>query len=206
MNTGGRFSLVVIGTSWGGLHALMEILPRLPRTFDVPVVIAQHRSSDGVGRLETLLSTHCSLPVRGAQHGMAIEPGVVYVAPADYHLLVERETLALDTQQPLNFSRPSIDMLFESAADAYGEKLIAIVLTGANDDGANGVRHVKRRGGMTIAQDPGTAERPEMPQAAIDTGDVNRVLPLARIGTFMATVCGHHVLGTECDQTAEGIG
>lgn len=201
-----RYSLVVIGTSWGGLQALMGILAVLPRNFDVPIVIAQHRGPDNVRRMEQILQQQTSLPVCEAQHGDAIVPGAIYVAPADYHLLVEHQTLVMSTQAPVNFSRPSIDLLFESAADAYGDRLIALILTGANNDGSNGVLHVKRRGGMTIAQDPSTAERAEMPQAAIDTGAVNRVLGLDRIGPFLATVCGHHLGDGDYRSVQEGTG
>ena len=114
-----------------------------------------------------------------------IKPNCIYFAPANYHLLVERGEFNLSTEGAVLFSRPSVDVLFESAADAYRDRLIAVVLTGANSDGANGVRRVNRAGGFVIAQDPATAEATEMPQSAIDTGRVDRILPLERIGPYL---------------------
>jgi two-component system chemotaxis response regulator CheB len=173
-----------MGASWGGLQALETVLSGLPRDFRTPIVIAQHRSADsGSGALSRMLSLRSGLDVREAGDKDAIEPATVYVAPPDYHLLVEPEGFALSTEDMVQYSRPSIDVLFDSAADAYADELAAVVLTGANADGAYGLERVKRRGGVTIVQDPSTAEKRDMPQAAIATGAADHVLPLERIAS-----------------------
>ena len=175
--------LIVIGASWGGLSALEAVLGALPRDFSTPIAIAQHRAADsGSGALASALARRAGREVSEAGDKDAIEPGRVYVAPPDYHLLVDADGFALSTEGVVHYARPSIDVLFDSAADVYAERLVAVILTGANDDGAHGTMRVRRRGGMTIAQEPATAERPEMPTAAIATGAVKRVLPLEEIG------------------------
>jgi two-component system chemotaxis response regulator CheB len=172
-----------MGASWGGLHALETVLAGLPRTFPTPIVIAQHRSVDsGGGALSRMLSLRSGLEVREAGDKDPIEAGCVYIAPPDYHLLVEPEGFALSTDEMVQHSRPSIDVLFDSAADTYGDGVIAVILTGANADGAYGLSRVKRRGGVTIVQDPETAEKRDMPDAAIAAGAADEVLPLDRIG------------------------
>ena len=118
-----------------------------------------------------------------------IKPKTVYLAPADYHLLVEKGEFSLSVDEAVSHSRPSIDVLFESAADAYGPSLIGVILTGANNDGASGVRRIKSRGGLVVAQDPKTAEAPSMPEAAIATGAVDQILPLDQIGPFLVERC-----------------
>jgi len=171
-----------MGSSWGGLHALETILSGLASDFRTPIVIAQHRSVDsGSSALARMLSLRSGLEVSEADDKEPIEAGHVYLAPADYHLLVEPEGLALSTEDMVQHSRPSIDVLFDSAADTYSDGLVAVILTGANADGAYGVRRVKRRGGVTIAQDPASAEKRAMPDAAIATGAVDYVLPLEEI-------------------------
>ena len=125
------------------------------------------------------------LPVREAEDKDLIEPGHVYVAPADYHLLVDDGHFGLTLEGPVRFSRPSIDVLFESAAESYGNRVIAVVLTGANDDGCRGALAVKDAGGLVLAQDPATAERPEMPEGVIGTGAVDEVLPVAKIADVL---------------------
>jgi two-component system chemotaxis response regulator CheB len=182
------YDLIVIGSSWGGLHALEVLLSALPGGFPTPIAIAQHRAVDsGTGALCETLAHRSGRNVREAGDKDPIERGGVYVAPPDYHLLVEPDGFALSTEAAVRHSRPSIDVLFDSAADVYADRLIGVVLTGANDDGAYGLMRVRRRGGLTIAQDPATAARPEMPAAAIATGAVQRVLPLEEIGRFLAT-------------------
>ena len=177
------YDLVALGASWGGLHAIEAVLGGLPDRFTTPIAIAQHRAADsGGGALGHVLSLRSGVEVREAGDKDPIEPGGVYIAPSDYHLLVEPTGFALSTEALVQHSRPSIDVLLESAADTYGERLIAVVLTGANEDGAYGIRCVKRRGGVTIAQDPATAARREMPEAAIATGAVDHVLALEEIG------------------------
>lgn len=174
--------LVVVGGSWGGLDALGQVIARLADGSMFALAVALHRASNSPeGALVSYLQARCGLPVAEAEDKDAIEPGRVYVAPADYHLLVEPGRFALSIDAPVHYSRPSIDVLFESAADAYAEQSVAVVLTGANDDGCRGLRHVKRRGGLTLVQDPSTAVRREMPDAAIATGAVDKVLALEQI-------------------------
>jgi two-component system chemotaxis response regulator CheB len=181
-----EIELIVMGASWGGLEALDTVLGALPRDFRTPIAIAQHRAPDsGSGALPEMLGTHSGRKVCEAGDKDPIAGGCVYVAPADYHLLVEPEGFALSTEGAVHYSRPSIDVLFDSAADVYAERLAAVIMTGANDDGAYGIKRVRRRGGLTIAQDPDTAARPDMPRAAIATGAVEKVLPLEEIAPFL---------------------
>lgn len=171
-------TLAVVGASWGGMDALGRLLGDLEERNRLALAVAQHRSSDADGTLRKYLSQRSPLPVVEVDDKEPIEPGHVYLAPPDYHLLVDDGNFALSTEGAVRFSRPSIDLLFESAADAYGEGVIAVVLTGANDDGCRGVLAVKEAGGLTIAQDPETAERPEMPCGAIGSGAVDLILPI----------------------------
>jgi two-component system, chemotaxis family, protein-glutamate methylesterase/glutaminase len=183
--------LIVIGASWGGLTALERLLGGLPGDFQTPIAIAQHRAVDsGSGALAHMLSLRSGRDVCEAGDKDAIEQGRVYVAPPDYHLLVEPSGFALSTEGVVKYSRPSIDVLLDSAADTYGDRLIAVILTGANEDGAYGIKRVKRRGGVTIAQEPSGAERREMPEAAIATGAVDHVLPLEDIGPKLGELVG----------------
>jgi two-component system chemotaxis response regulator CheB len=170
--------LVAIGSSLGGLHALRQLLEPLPAGFRPPVVVAQHRRADADSRLSDLLSTTCALPVLEPEDKEPLTPGRVYIAPANYHVVVTREALLLTVDPPVCFARPSIDVLFESAAEAFGPALVAIVLTGANEDGAAGARAVKRTGGRVLVQDPAEAESPVAPRAAIARTTVDAVLPL----------------------------
>jgi two-component system, chemotaxis family, protein-glutamate methylesterase/glutaminase len=178
-------SLVLIGASLGGLKAIQSVLSPLAAEFPLAVVIVQHRKSGG-DTLTELLQKNCALPVTEAEDKMAIQPGHVYLAPADYHLLAEDGLLALSTDPPVNYARPSIDVLFESAADSYADRAVGILLTGANKDGAAGLAAIRARGGLTVAQDPKTAEAPKMPQAAINADVVDKILPLEEIGPFLA--------------------
>jgi two-component system chemotaxis response regulator CheB len=184
------FDLVVIGASWGGLTALERILGALPSGFRTPVAIAQHRSPDGGSEgLARLLAGHSALPVVDVDDKQPVEPARVYLAPPDYHLLVEPDGFALSVDEAVLYSRPSIDVLFESAADVYRERLIAVVLTGANEDGAHGIATVKRLGGYAIVQNPVEAERPEMPRAALRAVEPDRVLSLGAIGQALVDLC-----------------
>jgi two-component system, chemotaxis family, protein-glutamate methylesterase/glutaminase len=185
------YELIVIGASWGGLQALERLLGELPDDFSTPIAIAQHRAVDsGTGALAAILASLSGRDVREAGDKDAIERGRVFIAPPDYHLLVEPDGFALSTEGEVHNSRPSIDVLFDSAADVYAERLVAVILTGANDDGAYGTMRVRRRGGLTIAQDPADAEKSEMPAAAIATGAVQHVLPLGEIAPMLARVAG----------------
>ena len=179
--------LVVIGTSLGGMQALETILHGLMPDFPLPIAVVQHRGPDwGVqSELTRLLQLHSALPLSEAGDKDPIRPGCVYLAPPDYHLLVEDGRFALSVDARVSHARPSIDVLFESAADAYREGVLAVVLTGASADGAAGARRVHQRGGCVVAQDPATAESPVMPKAAIATGVVERVLPLGEIAAYL---------------------
>lgn len=175
------YELVVIGTSYGGLQAVSTLLGGLPADFGAAIVVVQHRSKDSDETLVHLLQDHSRLPVREAEDKERIEPRTVYVAPPDYHTLVERGELALSVDAPVVFSRPSIDVLFETAAEAYGARAIGVVLTGANADGSMGLRRIQQLGGYTIVQDPSTALGRTMPQAAVAAVRVDAVLPIELI-------------------------
>jgi two-component system chemotaxis response regulator CheB len=188
------YELAVIGASWGGLRAVGELLAGLPERLELAFAVAQHRGPDSrPGGLEELLQAHTGYRVLEAGDKDPIEPGCVYVAPPDYHLLIERGSFALSLDPRVNYARPSIDVMFESASDAYRERLIGIVLTGANEDGAAGLALIKRRGGVAIVQDPREAEAPAMPAAALAalaaTSAADAVLPLAEIGRFLHGLC-----------------
>jgi len=183
--------LVAVGASWGGLHAIERLLGALPPDFGPTVVIAQHRQNDGRdGVLERLLDARCALKVCEAEDKQPLAPSSVVVAPADYHLLVERGTASLSVDEPLHFSRPSIDILLGSAADAYGNRAAGVVLTGANADGAVGLAKIAARGGVAIVQDPETAERREMPDAALWATPEARVMTLDEIGPALVALAG----------------
>lgn len=180
------YDLIVIGASWGGLNAVTEIVAALPEGFDCAVVVAQHRRTDtSAGGLASLLALRARMPVADVDDKSPIEPGCVYLAPPDYHLLVEPGYFSLSVDERVHHARPSIDVLFESAADAYGERVIGVILTGANEDGAAGLARIKARGGVAVVQDPRSAERHEMPAAALAATDVDAVLPLVEIGPFL---------------------
>lgn len=182
------YELVVIGTSWGGLHALRRVLEGLPATFDLPVVVVQHRHRDSDHLLVTLLQDHTSLPVHEIEDKTDLDAGHVYVAPAEYHVLVEVGHLALSTEEPVRYSRPSIDVTFESAADSYGSRTVGVVMTGANDDGARGLKRIADRGGAAIIQEPSSAESATMPAAALKFVPDARVVKLEEIGPIIASL------------------
>jgi two-component system chemotaxis response regulator CheB len=184
------YEVIAVGTSWGGLSALSRLLQELPAEVEQPIVIAQHRSAESPdGGLGHLLKGHTTRAVRDAEDKDTLEPLHVYLAPPDYHLLVERGTLALSTDDLVQFARPSIDVLLESTADAYGERAIGIILTGANDDGAAGLARIKERGGVAIVQDPETSERRRMPDAALAAVDADAVLTIEEMGPFLYGLC-----------------
>jgi two-component system chemotaxis response regulator CheB len=184
--------LVAIGASWGGLQAVELVLENLPPDFGAAVVIAQHRQgqTEQEERLSSLLDAHCALTVVEAEDKAALTAGTVLVAPADYHLLVEHESVALSVDPPHNFSRPSIDILLTTAADAYGERAAGVVLTGANSDGAEGLARIAARGGPAIVQDPATAARREMPEAALAATPSAQVVALEQIGALLTELVG----------------
>jgi two-component system chemotaxis response regulator CheB len=185
------YEVIVIGTSWGGLDALSRLLDGLHADVHQPIVVAQHRSptsDDGI--LEDLLRDHTRRIVSDVDDKMPLARDHVYIGPPDYHLLVENGHLALSTDAPVQYARPSIDVLFDSVADAYGARAVGIVLTGANADGAAGLARIKRQGGVAIVQDPATSERRAMPDAAIAATVADAVLPLEEIPAFLYGLCG----------------
>jgi len=182
------FEIILVGTSWGGLHALRTLVGGLPPDYPVPVVLIQHRHRESNHFLSSLLQERTRLNVCEIEDKSPIEVGNVYVAPADYHLLVEDGYFSLSLDEPERFSRPSIDVTFSSAADSYGAGAVGVVLTGANADGARGLRRIVDRGGLAIVQDPASAESPTMPTAAIAATPGARVMPLGEIAPFLTTL------------------
>jgi two-component system, chemotaxis family, protein-glutamate methylesterase/glutaminase len=183
------YELVVIGASWGGLRAVGELLAGLPEKLELAFAVAQHRGPDARrGGLEELLQVHTAYPVREVSDKEPIEPGHVYLAPPDYHLLVDGDEFSLTVDEPVRFSRPSIDVFFESVADRFGPEAVGVVLTGANDDGAQGLRQIATRGGLAIVQDPRTAESPIMPRAALRAVPSARIMSLERVTPFLVSL------------------
>ena len=180
------YDLVCIGASWGGLEAIGRVLADLPPELDLPIAIAQHRHPDSPeGTLAELLQAQTDRPVLDVEDKMPIESRHVYIAPPNYHLLVERGSFALSVDERIQFARPSIDVLFETAAHAYGAGVIGIILTGANEDGAEGLARIKQVGGVALIQDPVGAARRMMPDAAIAATVADAILPLEEIGKFI---------------------
>jgi two-component system chemotaxis response regulator CheB len=165
------------------------VLEGLPKRLDAAVAVAQHRSPD-TSPLEQLLHGRSTLPVHEVEDKDEIRPATVYLAPPGYHLLVERGAFALSTEAPVNYARPSLDVLFESAADAYGEDCIGVVMTGASADGAAGLHAICEAGGAAIVQEPESAERQEMPAAALEATPSARILPLDEISAALAALVG----------------
>ena len=179
-------SAVVIGGSAGATDALSFVLPALPSDFAAPILMVLHIPKDVQNLLIDLLAPRLRLSLREAEDKSPVAPGTVYVGPPDYHLLVESgEHLSLSIDAPVHFSRPSIDVLFESAAYVYGEGLVAVLLSGASEDGARGLAFVRERGGRTLVQDPDTAQVGTMPRAAIRLGAAQHVLALSGIVLFL---------------------
>ncbi len=182
------FNLIVIGASLGGSKALAAILRGLPANFQPPIVIVQHRTRETSDGLRSLYQVSSRLVLEEPDDKAEIKPGRVYLAPPNYHLLVEEGHFALSTEGPVEYSRPSIDVLFESAAFVYGPGLIGVVLTGANRDGARGASAIKKCGGYLIVQDPLTAESPIMPGAVLALTQVNQILSLEKIAAALVQV------------------
>lgn len=177
-----QYEAIVIGTSSGGLNALQTLLPALPADFPAPLIVVQHISPHSDGYWVRYLDAACALSVKEAEEKEAIVRGNVYIAPPNYHLLVEKDkTFSLTVGEKVNFARPSIDVLFETAAEAWEAKLIGILLTGSNSDGAAGMKRIKECGGFTIAQDPATAESSYMPASAIAGGSIDAIYSLEEI-------------------------
>lgn len=177
-----KFEAIVIGVSAGGLKALRIILLGLPKGFAVPVIIVQHLSANSDGDWIEILDGMSHIRIKEAEEKEEIKQGIAYIAPPNYHLLIENDrTFSLSGEERINFSRPSIDILFECAADVYGKSLIGIVLTGLNYDGAAGLKEIKKRGGLAIVEDPATAEWASMPESALEATEVDYIVPLEEI-------------------------
>ena len=174
--------LIVVGGSWGGMSAVGRLLEDLPADFPAPVVVVLHRGEGSGDALSGILGRRGPLPVRDVDDKSELTNGCVHVAPSGYHLLVERGSLALSTDSAVHYSRPSIDVTFESAAEAYEDRVVGVILTGDNQDGAAGLAEIKRFGGVAIVEDPETAERPIMPRAAIAKVKPDAILPVEEIG------------------------
>ncbi len=180
------FSAIVIGASAGAVEALSQLLPTLPADYHIPILIVVHMPPDKKSVMAEVFQHKCALPVREAEAGEPIEGGTIYFAPPDYHLLVEKHFhLSLSSEEQVHFSRPSIDILFETAADAYGVGLLGIVLTGANQDGAKGLKAIGDAGGTAIIQQPACAYASAMPKAALALCPHAGVLNISDIALYM---------------------
>jgi two-component system chemotaxis response regulator CheB len=181
-----RVEAVVIGTSAGGIEALSAVLPALPAGVCAPVFVVLHLPRERPSLLADIFAPKCAVAVREAVDKAPTEHGTIYFAPPDYHLLIdEGPAIALSDDEPVHHSRPSIDVLFESAADAFGPRLLAILMTGGNPDGAAGVAAVRAAGGLTVVQDPAEAQVAAMVQAALARGPVDQVLRLDGIAGLL---------------------
>jgi two-component system chemotaxis response regulator CheB len=181
-----RYEAIVIGVSSGGLNAMKILFSVLPEDFNIPIVIVQHINANSNGNWIKLLNDKSSLSFKEADEKERIEKGYIYIAPPNYHLLIEKDkTFSLTIDERVNYSRPSIDVLFESAAEAFEDKLIGVILTGSNNDGAKGIKRIQECGGLTIVQDPETAESAFMPRAAIAAIKPDYILSLEDISKLL---------------------
>lgn len=183
------YRAIVMGLSAGGTDLLFQMLPILPADFSLPVIIVLHIHPDSKSSLASLLDDTCSIKVKQADDKELITPGVVYLAPPDYHLMIEDDfTFSLSLDEPVKYSRPSIDVLFETAVDAFGKALIGVIMSGANTDGSEGLKKIKNTGGIVIAQQPKTAEADVMPKAAIAAAKVEDILPPEEIMAVLVSL------------------
>lgn len=181
-----RPELIVIGASAGGLNALRIVLGEIPKNFPVPIIVVLHISPQADDFWIQNMNKKCQLNVKEAEDKEQIQSGTIYFAPANYHVLIdEHRTIALSVDEKVNYSRPSIDVLFESAADVYKEKTLGVILTGSSNDGSNGLKKIKEKGGITVAQDPTEAEYKLMPEKAIQTSKIDHILPLEEISKLL---------------------
>jgi len=177
-----RYDAIVIGVSSGGMNAMNVMFPLLPKEFKIPIIIVQHINARSDSQWIKLLNSKYKLCIKEVDEKELIEQGIVYIAPPNYHLLIEKnKTFSLTVDERINFARPSIDVLFESAAEAYKSKLIGIILTGSNNDGSKGIKRIKEYGGLTIIQNPETAESSYMPASAISSITPDYILSLEEI-------------------------
>ena len=186
------YGIVVVGTSWGGLAALRLLVEALPPEYDIPTAIVQHRHRDSDTMLARFMQDQTQLRVCEVEDKQPIETGRLFIAPANYHTLVEDGHFSLSTEAPVRHSRPSIDVAMVSAAVAYGHRAVGVVLTGANADGAEGLLRIASSGGMAVIQDPASAEVKTMPVAALRAVPTARVFPLERIARFLGTLPSIH--------------
>lgn len=187
-----RIEAIVMGASAGGVNALLSVMGCLPREFAIPLICVLHLPDDHDSQLAEVFARRLRRPVREARDKESIEPGMIYVAGPGYHLSVERDrSLSLSQEERVHFSRPAIDILFESAADAYGAALAGVLLTGANEDGAAGLARISQLGGLSIVQDPAQAQVSAMPAAALALHRPDHVLPLNGIGHLLAKLESH---------------
>ena len=184
-----EYKIIVIGTSAGGMEALKNLLPVFPPAFPVPIVIVQHISSLSNGFMIQYLNSISSIRVKEAEEKETLSPGTVYFAPPNYHLMIEDDhTLSLTVEKKVNYARPSIDVLFESAVYTYGKDCIGVVLTGANSDGAYGLAQIKKAGGYTIVQSPETAYSDSMPRSAIEAAIPDLIMPIEEIAIVLRDI------------------
>jgi two-component system, chemotaxis family, protein-glutamate methylesterase/glutaminase len=186
------YSVVVVGCSWGGLSALRTIIDGLSPEYDLPTAVVQHRHRDSDALLARFLQDRTQLRVCEIEDKQPIEPGRIFIAPANYHMLVEQGHFSLSLEAPVRYSRPSIDVSMMSAASSYGHQAVGVVLTGANADGSMGLRSIADAGGMAVVQDPATAEVAAMPESAIHAVPTARVFRLERIGAFLSELPSAH--------------
>lgn len=185
------YKAVVIGASAGGLETIGALLTKLPSNFAAPIIIVQHLSPDSDGYMARYLNSKCNIIVKEADDKELIVAGTAYIAPPNYHLLVEKDgTLSFTVENKVNYSRPSIDVLFETAADLYQDALIGIILTGANSDGSKGLKRIKESGGLVIVEDPETALVESMPNAAIKETNVDYILSVDKITEKLIEMVG----------------
>ncbi|WP_290838554.1 chemotaxis protein CheB [Flavobacterium sp.] len=181
-----RHKILLVGGSAGSLDVLMKVLPELSRDLAFIVVLVLHRKNTDDSTLEELIAMKSTLPVREVEDKVELVPGNVYIAPSDYHLLFEKNgLLSLDASEKVNYSRPSIDVIFESAADVYGEMAIAVLLSGSNADGTDGLKAISEAGGVTIVQSPESAGMSFMPKSALDAVKIDYVLEPEEMAAFL---------------------
>lgn len=181
-----NYECIVIGSSAGGMNALQEILNCLKKDFSIPIVIVQHLHPESDDFMVRFLNQICPLQIKEAEVREKVYAGKIYFAPPNYHLLFESDkTFSFTVDEKVNYCRPSIDVTFQSASDVFGSNLIGVILTGANNDGALGLQEIKKNGGLTIVQEPSTAEVDTMPKSAIRLTEVDCILPLENIGPFL---------------------
>ena len=184
---------IVIGVSMGGLEALKRLLQPLPANFPIPILIVQHMAPESGNGLATLLDACCTIRVKEADADEKPAPGRVYLAPANYHLLVEPDgRLGLSIDPPVNFARPSVDVLFETAAEAFGAHLLGVLLTGAGSDGSRGLKIIQERGGSTLVQDPTEAIADSMPRSALALMNPDAVLPIKELTAYLMSLGPHN--------------